>query len=358
MRVALACDWFLKYTCAKAAAMARAGAEVTLLCRDHSLEFGGDDDERRATIAIAREAGVLVLEAPGRLWDPKAAPALIRIRRSIARFAPEVVHVHDGSVDPRALALLPRVTTVMTIHDPTVHPGHPEARLLARRWLLESSKRALKARAKALVIHSEHLRPEVQLRPGQRCVVVPHGLDVRDEPLSPPRARAVGFFGRLVPYKGIEVLARAMPRVWETRPEVELRVSGSGPVEVPLVDPRVCLSRGYLPESGVEAFFRDTSLAVLPYTQASQTGAGSVAVGFGVPVVASRLGGLPDLALDDTYLFEAGDDAGLARVILSHIDDDDAVRSRVISEVAQPKSWDATAAALLELYGRLLPRTP
>ncbi|MDQ6606423.1 MAG: glycosyltransferase family 4 protein [Actinomycetota bacterium] len=354
MRVALACDWFLKYTCAQAAAMARAGADVVLLCRDHSLEFGGDADERHATIGIARDAGVLVLEAPGRLWDPKAVPVLLRIRRRIARFAPEVIHLHDGSVDPRALALLPRVTTVMTVHDPTVHPGHPEPRLLARRWVLESSKRALKARAKAVVIHSDHLRPEVELRPGQRCVVVPHGLDLRDEPLSPPRLPVVGFFGRLQPYKGIEVLARAMPRVWETRPDVELRVSGSGPVDVPLADPRVRLNRAYLPESGVEAFFRNTSLAVLPYTQASQTGAGSVAVGFGVPVVASRLGGLPDLALDDTYLFDAGDDAGLAKAILSHIDDDDAVRSRVLTEVAAPKSWDATAVALLELYAQLL----
>ncbi len=354
MRVALACDWFLKYTCAMAAGLARAGADVVLLCRDHSLEFGGDDAERRAMVAVARDAGVLVLEAPGRLWDPKAAPELLRIRRRIARFAPEVIHVHDGSVDPRALALLPRVTTVITVHDPTVHPGHPEARLFARRWLLESSKRALKARAKVVVIHSEHLRPEVQLRPGQRCVVVPHGLDVRAEPLSRPSSPAVGFFGRLQPYKGIEVLARAMPRVWETRPEIELRVSGSGPVEVPLVDPRVRLNRAYLPESGVEAFFRDTSLAVLPYTQASQTGAGSVAVGFGVPVVASRLGGLPDLALDDTYLFDAGDDAGLAQAILSHIDDGDAVRNRVLNEVAAPKSWDATATALIELYGQLL----
>jgi glycosyltransferase involved in cell wall biosynthesis len=354
MRVALACDWFLKYTCAKAAAMARAGADVVLLCRDHSLEFGGDADERRAAIAVARGAGVLVLEAPGRLWDPKAVPELLRIRRRIARFAPEVIHVHDGSVDPRALALLPRVTTVITVHDPTIHPGHPEARMFARRWLLESSKRALKARAKVVVIHSDHLRSEVELGPGQRCVVVPHGLDVRDEPLSPPLAPVVGFFGRLQPYKGIEVLARAMPRVWEIRPEVELQISGSGPVEVPLVDPRVRVNRAYLPESGVEAFFRNASLAVLPYTQASQTGVGSVAVGFGVPVVASRLGGLPDLALDDTYLFDSGDDAGLAAVILNHIDDGDAVRSRVLNEVAAPKSWDATANRLLELYGQLL----
>ena len=85
VRVALACDWFLKYTCAQAAAMARAGADVLLLCREHAGEFGGDADERRATLEIARDARALVLEAPGRLWDPKAVPALLRIRRADRR---------------------------------------------------------------------------------------------------------------------------------------------------------------------------------------------------------------------------------------------------------------------------------
>ena len=46
--------------------------------------------------------------------------------------------------------------------------------------------------------------------------------------------------------------------------------------------PRVSVSGGYLPESEVEAFFRATSLAVLPYTEASQTAVGSLAVGYGV----------------------------------------------------------------------------
>ncbi len=36
MRVAPVCDWFLTYTACLAAALARGGAEVTSLCRDHS----------------------------------------------------------------------------------------------------------------------------------------------------------------------------------------------------------------------------------------------------------------------------------------------------------------------------------
>jgi glycosyltransferase involved in cell wall biosynthesis len=353
VRVTLACDWWLKYTASKAAAMARAGADVQLLCREHAQEFHGDTAEREATLAEPREAGVTVLQAPGRIWDPHAIPALARIRREIHRFAPQVVHLHDVSVDPRVIALLPRVPTVMTVHDPTPHPGHPEVRLRARRWMLDASRRTLRARASVIVIHSEDLRPLIDLRPSQRCVVIPHGLYILSEPLPPPAAPALGFFGRLEPYKGLDVLAAAMPRIWEVRPEVELRVAGTGSMTLPLEDPRVRFDNTYVPESELESFFRGTSLAVLPYIEASQTGAGSTAVGFGVPVVASRVGGLPDLVLDDSYLFEAGDHTALAGAILSHLDDGPAVRRRVLAEVARPNSWDAVGERLLGIYAEV-----
>jgi glycosyltransferase involved in cell wall biosynthesis len=172
--------------------------------------------------------------------------------------------------------------------------------------------------------------------------------------LAPPRKPSVSFFGRLEPYKGLDVLARAMPSVWNRRPDICLNVAGSGASTLPLSDRRVHLQRGYLPEAAIEDFFAATSVAVLPYTEASQTGAGSCAVGYGVPVIASRVGGLPDLTLDETYLVDSGDAAALAEAILRHIDDDATVRTRVLSEIAMPRSWDAAAVQSLALYQQLV----
>jgi glycosyltransferase involved in cell wall biosynthesis len=352
VRVALACDWFLKYTATLSAGLARQGADVVLLCRDHSHEFAGSEGERQATLESVRAAGVSVIEAPGRLWDPRAVPALLAIRKRLGRFAPDVIHVQEG-VDPRALALLPRRPTVITIHDPVPHPGQP-ARPIRKRWLLLGAREAWRARASVIVVHSEYLRGEVPLRRAQRCVAIPHGSGVQARALPPPVQRAVGFFGRLEPYKGLEVLGRAMPRVWEARPDVQLRVVGWGESELPLEDPRVHFERRYLPEAEIATFFARNSLAVLPYTQASQTGTGSLAVGYGVPVVATTTGGLPELALDRSYLCAPGDDAGLARAILGHIDDGAEVRDRVLEQVAAPRSWDAVAARTLELYDTVL----
>jgi glycosyltransferase involved in cell wall biosynthesis len=317
------------------------------------LEFGGDADERAELLQAARDSGVLVLELPGRVWDPVAIPELIRVRAAISRFRPDVIHVHD-SVDPRALALLPRAPLVLSIHDPSPHPGQPVARRVLRRWFLGAVRERWRKRARVVVIHSERLRGEVPLRQGQVCAVLDHGLEVRDEPLAPPPVPTVGFFGRLEPYKGLDVLARAMPRVWQVRPEVQLNVAGSGLTPFPLKDPRISIKREYLPESKLDEFFGGISLAALPYTHASQSGAGSLAVARGVPIIASRLGGLPDLTLDETYLFDPGDEAGLAAAIVRHLDDDATVRRRVLTEVAGPRSWHAVAQRSLEVYDRLL----
>jgi glycosyltransferase involved in cell wall biosynthesis len=352
MRIVLVCDWFLRYATYQAAGLAHAGADVLLLCRDHAFEFSGDEEERRRLIGQARDAGVTVVAMTGRQWDVRAAGELIGIRRQLRRFAPDVLHAHSGA-DPRALALLPRVPLVLTVHDPVFHPGQPVPSFAPKRWLLAAAREAWQRRADAILLHSERLRDEIKLDPGQRCAIVPHGLETLERPLPAPAPRAVGMFGRLAPYKGLEVLAAAMPTVWADRPEVRVYIAGAGSTEFPVADERVSVRRGYVLESDIEPFFAKLSLSLLPYTHASQTGVGSQAVGFGVPVIASRIGGLPDLVLDESYLVRPGDSVDLAAAILRHIDDGDDVRERVLTDVAIPKNWDSVAGYSLELYEEL-----
>jgi glycosyltransferase involved in cell wall biosynthesis len=350
LRVVIACDWFVKYAAQQSRALARRGAEVLLLCRTHSLEFGGLSGEREAALAQAETSGVAVLEVPGRITDVRVAGALVAIRRTVERFAPDIIHAHEHT-DPRMLALVPPGPTILTVHDPVAHPGQPKAGLLER-GLFGMANTVWTRRAGAVVIHSERLRSEIRLLGFQECVVIPHGVEVQTRPLSPPSQAAVGFFGRLTPYKGLEILQQAMPLVWRVRPNVHLRVAGAGDVSLGLEDSRVHIDPRYLPERELGAFFSEASIAVLPYTQASQTGAGSLAVSFGVPVIASDVGGLPDLALDDSYIVEPGNAAALAGAILRHIDDGAAVRRAVLNLIAAPRSWDAVAEKALALYER------
>ncbi len=207
---------------------------------------------------------------------------MLSLRQDVRRWAPQVVHAHENH-DPRMLALTSGYATVLTVHDPLGHPGAPELTRaedwVFRRWF---------TRAQRFVVHGQALVDELAPIVGgrQRIVVIPHGTFARAEPLPPPEARTVLLFGRLEEYKGIEVLVEAMRLVWERRPDALLTVAGSGPAAnlVP-ADPRITLLARYIPESEIEKLLSDASLVALPYTQASQSGVGLLAIAAGVPVV-------------------------------------------------------------------------
>jgi glycosyltransferase involved in cell wall biosynthesis len=77
-------------------------------------------------------------------------------------------------------------------------------------------------------------------------------------------------------------------------------------------------------------------------------------VGFGVPVVASRLGGLPDLALDSSYVVAPRHPEALATAVVRHLDDGLEVRTRVLEHVARPRCWAAVADRALSLYEQVI----
>ena len=259
------------------------------------------------------------------------------------------MHVHEN-YDPRLVALTSGYRTVFTVHDPVQHPGtHP---------LSAAEERVFKQwfrRAERFVVHGHALAEELGPIVGRsRIVVIPHGLTARAEPLPRPESPSVLLFGRLEQYKGVEVLVEAMRLVWEQRPDVRLVVAGAGEAArlVP-DDERVSLIARYIPESEIDALLAGTSLMALPYTQASQSGVGLLAIAAGVPIVVSDVGALPELACDSSFVFEAGNPRALAETLLRHLDDGTEVRRAVLRHAHARFSWDRVAQMSTELYREL-----
>jgi glycosyltransferase involved in cell wall biosynthesis len=348
-RVLLTCDWFLKYSAALARGLARAGVPTALLCRSHAFEYGGDQAERARDLEAAQQDGVDVFVLPGRLRDPSGVLVTARLRREIKRWAPDVVHAQDSSDGRFALIFGRRLPVLLTRHDPVPHPGQPapgiESRAYDSYWY---------RRAAAVHLHSELLATEFRNPDRKPLYFVPHGISVLDRPLELPASPTILMFGRMEPYKGLGVLAAAMPLIWEESPEVRLLVAGAGTEEFPMpADARVEVRRGYVPERDVRGLFEASTVAVAPYTQASQSGVASLCLGFGVPVVASALGGLPSI-VDGAWLCTPGDPADLAAKLsgaLSHSADD---RRRLLERARSEYSWDAVAQRFLAVYRELL----
>jgi glycosyltransferase involved in cell wall biosynthesis len=120
--------------------------------------------------------------------------------------------------------------------------------------------------------------------------------------------------GRLAPIKGVETLLRAIPLVG--RP-VDLTVVGDGPLRPELerlADGLPVRFAGEVPFPKVEEFLASSHVLVLPSLSENLPNVVLEALVAGVPVVASRVGAVPELIHDGVngYLVEPGDAEGIA----------------------------------------------
>ena len=64
------------------------------------------------------------------------------------------------------------------------------------------------------------------------------------------------------------------------------------------VESSIRIVDGYIPDSGIEKYFAAADIVVLPYESATQSGIVQIAYGFEKPVIATDVGGLPEVVLD------------------------------------------------------------
>jgi glycosyltransferase involved in cell wall biosynthesis len=138
----------------------------------------------------------------------------------------------------------------------------------------------------------------------------------------------VGFIGWLLPIKGPLHLLHAMEKVWQQHPEAQLVFIGKGELDVDLRSAsRKCGGNGRVRFLGwrhdVEEIMPIFDIFVLP---SLNEGMGRVlveAMAAGKPVVASQVGGIPDLVQhgENGLLVPPGDEQALAEAIRQLIDD-------------------------------------
>jgi glycosyltransferase involved in cell wall biosynthesis len=168
------------------------------------------------------------------------------------------------------------------------------------------------------------------------------------------------FFGRIEPYKGLGVLLQAGESLAERGIQFRLIVAGTGRdlnrylahirgrPWVELIEQRIHADE--LPE-----LFGRASAVVLPYTEATQSGVAAMAFGFGLPVIASHVGGLPDAVHDEHngLLIPPSDVSALtdamARLIASeNLREQLAYGAR--ASAVRELSWDSIAQETLTVY--------
>lgn len=287
------------------------------------------------------------------LWSTSSRQGM---RNVIEEWRPDVVHLHNvyHQLSPSILrAVDPSTTVVMTLHDyklacPSyrlLDHGRPctacidgglreairhrckdgslasSALLAGESWI----HRMLRAydRVDCFISPSDFLA-DIMRRAGVdhgRLVVLPHplptqGVEVKDAP-----GGDILYAGRLSAEKGVDLLVDAVA----TAPSTRLRIAGDGPDEAALraraadvARGRVCFL-GHLDRQSLYAEIKKSSAVVVPSRwYENQPMAVLDAFACGVPVIATRLGGLPELVSDgvDGLIVAPEDPQALAQAMV------------------------------------------
>ena len=309
---------------------------------------------------LQRHPAYLVL-VPGYLGAGVAAAWRLGRRRGY-----DAVHVHwavPHGLAGWAAARAARAALVTTFYGAEIRWAErrfPPARAFLRWYCRRSRLVAISESTRAMIA------PYAEGRP---VTVVPYGVPLpesepaaRERPLGPPR---ILFVGRLVARKGVDRLLEALATIADR--EWRLEIVGFGPERDPLERRAAELGLsdrveflGRVSNADLVGAYRRAACFVLPATldeRADTEGLGVVlleAMSYGVPVVATRRGGIVDIVEDGrTGVLVEDEPAALARGIAASLDDTERARALGIAgraSVRERFGWDSIVDRLDAVY--------
>jgi glycosyltransferase involved in cell wall biosynthesis len=366
------------YTCRLAGALAEQH-DVSVILMRQLLPRRFYPGRRRVGLPRARAAypaGIPVYDGVNWWWAGSLARALafMRSRRPevlvLQWWTATVLHTY------LALALTGRLLGARVVVEVHELQDSGEGRFRPVRWYGRWGLGLLLRLSQGCVVHSAADRAELAAEYGARAfpvMVTPHApfdqyralpefFPDHDEAISvvtaAPRDGTVNllFFGTIRPYKGLESLLRVFSgltpqeasglwltvvgETWEGCTEPARLIAAS-----PYRD-RISFANDYVADEVVSAAFGHADVVVLPYRRSSSSGPLHVAMNWGLPVVVTRVGGLPEAAAgyQGAVFVPPGDDAELEQGIRRAV-------QMAGERFTDPRDWADSVAALLLAAG-------
>jgi phosphatidyl-myo-inositol dimannoside synthase len=325
-------------------------------------------------------AGGSTIRKPLYLLAPIVAASAVRAARKILSGGGfDLVHAHwvvpNGPIARLAAGPTP---LVVSMHGSDIAVSE-RSRVFGRvaRWTFERAS-AVTAPSRDLLSRARDLGAHEPLE------LVPYGADevaVSPEAVAALRSRLgiavddvlVAGIGRLIPVKGFDYLVRALAEASRQDPRLRLVLVGDGSERTTLAERAADLGVadrvrlvGAVPHDDVPEYLAAADVVAVPSIrfQGLVDGLPNVALeamAAGKPLVATRVGGLPDLVHDggNGLLVEEKSAAELASALLGLAGDAD-IRARLGTaareEIRAERSWATVARRFIEIYERAAAR--
>ncbi|NIK28605.1 glycosyltransferase involved in cell wall biosynthesis [Thalassobacillus devorans] len=237
----------------------------------------------------------------------------------LKKIKPDIIHFQWLPLpifDMILIQILRRKTKVFfTMHDTTLYNGEGTSRIQQIGYA-----RLLKL-FDGIIVHTKNSKNKLINLQGistRKIAVIPHGiLDYYNTSQDTKEIKENNkiewsgdtfnllVFGSIKGYKGIDILIKALPLIEEKlRERIKVTIAGTGKEEeinrLKLLANKLKVSNfiiwdlRFIPEEEVASHFKSASLVVMPYRTIDQSGVLMTAIGFNVPVIATKIGGIPE----------------------------------------------------------------
>ncbi|MBN2566868.1 glycosyltransferase family 4 protein [Candidatus Woesearchaeota archaeon] len=281
-----------------------------------------------------------------RIWNRKAKSRLAEV---CASFRPDVVHVHSVfyHLSGMALRALRKYPTILTVHNYFMFCGtglkyYPDYEICThtfgmvcvrkgcipfKEYLFQLVLRHVLRRdlknVNLFVPCSSYGASLLKQNHYSKFYMLNHGIDLTGYASNPlPKDKNLLYFGRLVREKGVDYLIRGMPKVLERFPEYRLQIIGDGPERRNLAELAKSLGvgskvrlLGHLQNERIKRYIQRSRIVYVPSIWPDNSPITIYeTLACGKAIIASRVGGIPDLVHDgkNGFLVDRNDSDAIA----------------------------------------------
>lgn len=309
-----------------------------------------------------------VVNTCGKFWQPKAFWTNFLLLLFLIRNKFDVIHLTwPANVYEFIIYMLKR-KIILTVHDPFPHTGLDTRIVRLRR------KVAFRCVPHFIILNKAQREKFLSFYHLPSSAVIDSRLScytylnmVEQDMTTVPEQKYILFAGKISKYKGVEYLLEAMKKVHDTFPDIKLVVAGGGKYHFDISEyaalPYIDIRNRFIPDEELVALMNKTQFMVCPYTDATQSGVIMSSFTFGTPVIATRVGGLPEMLGNGKYgmLVKEKDTDALYQGICSLLSDEEQLadyRKEIAKDYTSDGylSWKTIAEELRESYLQMASR--
>ena len=309
-----------------------------------------------------------VVNTCGKFWQLKAFWTNFLLLLFLIRNKFDVIHLTwPANVYEFIIYMLKR-KMILTVHDPFPHTGLDTRIVRLRR------KVAFRFVPHFIILNKAQREKFLSFYRLPSSAVIDSRLScytylnmVEPDMTTVPEQKYILFAGKISKYKGVEYLLEAMKKVHDTFPDIKLVVAGGGKYHFDISEyaalPYIDIRNRFIPDEELVALMNKTQFMVCPYTDATQSGVIMSSFTFGTPVIATRVGGLPEMLGNGKYgmLVKEKDTDALYQGICSLLSDEEQLadyRKEIAKDYTSDGylSWKTIAEELRESYLQMASR--